>query len=230
MESKKNPSKDIHKRYPLHFFAGLCISCGLVIGAFEMKFRKEADVVRIPYDFDDALAYVDPNFLIDRPAVEVKKQATPLKVVRTQVPATIAIATEPELEAVVMRQEDPFEPTAAPVSAPALPDVPDDEVVFAPEEMPEPVNGFEAFYKQLARDLRYPGKAVAAEVQGKVFVEFVVDRDGNPTLVKVIRGIGYGCDEAAVKALMKSRWTPGRQQGRPVRVKMVMPVQFSLLR
>ena len=66
-------------------------------------------------------------------------------------------------------------------------------------------------------------------IEGKVFVQFVVDKDGNLTNVQAIKGIGAGCDEEAVRVIAKAkRWSPGKQRGRPVKVRMILPITFKL--
>lgn len=227
MELKKNPSADIHKRYPLHLVAGLCVSIAIVSGAFEVKFRKAPDLVVEPDVWEGAVALIDPDFQVDQPVKKEKKLATPPQVARAVVPEIIEVATEPE-QTEVIAQTDPFEPQTLPDPV-EIPVIHGDPLPIA-EVMPEPLNGFKEFYKQVARDVRYPRAATLAEVEGKVFVEFIVDRDGNPTFVRVVKGIGYGCDEQAIKALAKSKWKPGRQRDVPVRVRMIIPIQFSLNR
>jgi len=76
--------------------------------------------------------------------------------------------------------------------------------------------------------LKYPLRATRQEVQGKVYVEFVIDLLGEPSQLKIIKGIGAGCDEEALRVIAKSRWEPGRQRGRPVNVRMVIPITFRL--
>jgi protein TonB len=66
-------------------------------------------------------------------------------------------------------------------------------------------------------------------VEGRVFVEFVVNRDGSIVDVKFIKGIGAGCDEEAVRVVQSApAWKPGKQRGKPVRQKMVIPIIFKL--
>jgi protein TonB len=66
-------------------------------------------------------------------------------------------------------------------------------------------------------------------IEGKVFVEFVINRDGSVTEVRAIKGIGAGCDEEAVRVIQNSpKWNPGKQRGKPVRQRMVLPVTFRL--
>ncbi len=66
-------------------------------------------------------------------------------------------------------------------------------------------------------------------IEGKVFVEFVVDKDGTITNVKAIKGIGAGCDEEAKRVIEGApKWSPGKQRGRPVKVRMILPITFKL--
>lgn len=97
------------------------------------------------------------------------------------------------------------------------------------DEFPEFTGGMKAFTKYMERNLRYPYQAQEENVMGKVFVSFVVERDGSITDVKVLRGIGFGCDEEAIKVIKKSPlWKPGKNKGIPVRVRYNMPITFTL--
>ena len=98
------------------------------------------------------------------------------------------------------------------------------------DEYPEFTGGMKAFAKYMERNLRYPSQAQDDGIQGKVFISFVVERDGSITDVKVLRGIGYGCDEEAMKVIKKSPlWKPGKNKGIPVRVRYNMPINFNLM-
>jgi len=103
------------------------------------------------------------------------------------------------------------------------------KIFTAVEKEPGFVGGIEKFYKYLQNNIHYPAVAKENNVQGKVFVTFVVEKDGSLTDIKVVRGIGSGCDEEAMRVLKNSpRWTPGIQNGRPVRVQYTMPISFTL--
>jgi TonB family protein len=103
----------------------------------------------------------------------------------------------------------------------------DDEVYMVIEEPAYPQGGMQTFYNFIAKNLRYPAEARRARVTGKVFVEFVVNRDGSLSDIKVIKGIGYGCDEEVVRVLsMAPNWNPGLQRQKPVRQRMVLPITF----
>lgn len=98
------------------------------------------------------------------------------------------------------------------------------------DEYPEFMGGMKAFTKYMERNLRYPQQAQEEGVKGKVFVSFVVEIDGSITDVKVLRRIGFGCDEEAMRVIKKSPlWKPGRNKGKAVRVRYNMPINFSLM-
>ena len=96
------------------------------------------------------------------------------------------------------------------------------------ENMPLPKNGYEGFYKFLSMELKYPRPAMKSDTQGKVFIEFVINKDGEPSNLRVIKGIGFGCDEEALRVISLTKWNPGKQRGVPVNVRMTLPIQFQL--
>ncbi|MCD8740946.1 TonB family protein [Mucilaginibacter roseus] len=103
------------------------------------------------------------------------------------------------------------------------------EIFTAVETQPAFPGGLAAFGNYLSKNIRYPAVARENNVQGRVFVQFVVERDGSLTDITVLRGIGSGCDEEAVRVLKKSpKWSPGIQNGRPVRVQYTVPIAFNL--
>lgn len=99
----------------------------------------------------------------------------------------------------------------------------------AVEKLPAFPGGEAAFGNYLSKNIRYPPVAKENNVQGRVIVSFVVEKDGSLTDIKVVRDIGSGCGAEAVRVLSKSpHWTPGIQNGKPVRVAYTMPVNFTL--
>lgn len=104
-----------------------------------------------------------------------------------------------------------------------------DTVFQIVEEMPKFPGGEKAMMEFVAKNIEYPQEAKDNNIQGRVFISFVVEKDGSIGEAKVMRGIGGGCDEAAmrvVKAMPK--WKPGMQKGKPVRVSYMMPIFFKL--
>ncbi len=97
------------------------------------------------------------------------------------------------------------------------------------ESYPEFPGGMSAWAKFIQKNLRYPSMAQDNEIQGKVYINFVVEKDGSITDVTVVKGIGYGCDEEAVRVLKKSpKWKAGLQNNQAVRVRYSMPIGYVL--
>ena len=94
---------------------------------------------------------------------------------------------------------------------------------------PEPVGGLASFYKYVSDSLVYPKYARRKGIEGKVFTQFVVDKDGSLIDIKILRGIGSGCDEEVIRLLKEvPKWTPGYHRGIPIKVRMMMPIVFKL--
>lgn len=101
-------------------------------------------------------------------------------------------------------------------------------LVFA-EQMPIYPGGNEALLQFIQEHLRYPKIAIDNGVQGRVFASFVVDKKGKVSKVEIVRGLGFGCDEEAIRVIsMLPDWKPGKQNGISVAVKMNIPIQFVL--
>jgi len=104
-----------------------------------------------------------------------------------------------------------------------------DEIFMVVEQMPEPEGGMQAVYKFISKNLKYPAKAQRMAIEGSVFVSFVIERDGSIADVQVMKGIDPECDREAARVVGKMPpWKPGKQSGRPVRVKFVMPIKFKI--
>ena len=101
-------------------------------------------------------------------------------------------------------------------------------LLFA-EQQPEFFGGNQAFASFLQKNLKYPRAAAQAGIQGRVFVEFTVGTDGKIEKARTIKGIGFGCDEEALRVVnLMPNWMPGKQSGRPVRVRFTLPISFQL--
>jgi len=97
------------------------------------------------------------------------------------------------------------------------------------ERLPEPIGGAAAWSKFLQKNLKYPEMAVDSHMQGRVWVSFIVEKDGHLSDIVVERGVGYGMDQEALRVLkMAPAWRPGIQNGQPVRVKYNIPINFQL--
>lgn len=107
--------------------------------------------------------------------------------------------------------------------------VDDDDVFEKVEEAPEFPGGLSALYTFLAKNMKYPAEAREKNIQGKVYVSFIIEKDGSVSNVTLIRGIGGGCDEEAIRVVqMLPKWIPGKTRGNPIKVLYKMPVSFRL--
>ncbi len=222
METKKNPKADLTRKTGFFFSIALLITMSLVLFAFELKQHEtpiEEIVQRNTNDFDN----------IEVPITDITPPPPPAVVN----PVIIEIPDEEEIEEEIdinlhidVSPETPVVPVIVVSEEPEK--VSDEPVVFA-EESASPVGGFGAYYQYLSKNIKYPAMARRLNTQGKVFVEFVVNRDGSIVDARVVKGIGDGCDEEALRVVQKaSNWNPGKQRGKPVRQKMIVPVTFVL--
>ena len=105
----------------------------------------------------------------------------------------------------------------------------EEDVFVVVEDDPEFPGGMAALKAFIEKNLVYPEAAKAAGIAGKVYVSFIVEKDGSITNVKILRDIGYGCGDEAVRVVkMMPKWIPGKQRGNPVRVQYNLPVVFKL--
>jgi TonB family protein len=104
-----------------------------------------------------------------------------------------------------------------------------DTVYIVVQKAAEFPGGMPELYKYIASCLKYPANARRSGVQGSVFVAFVVTKDGRVTSPEVVKGIGGGCDEAAIDCFISEmKWEPGLVRGKPVNSKFVLPIKFKL--
>lgn len=121
-------------------------------------------------------------------------------------------------------------PTEAPPAVTKILEIEEDNTPFTTVEVqPTFMGGNSEMYKFLGKNLKYPTAAQRANIQGKVFLSFIVEKDGSITDIETMKGIGFGCDEEAMRVVkLMPKWIAGKQNGRNVRVKFTIPVFFRL--
>lgn len=223
MEPKKNPKVDLTRQSGLLMNIGFTVSLLLVILAFEWRTYDDSGLVdlgQVQDDFED---------IMEIPPTEQPPPPPP----KIQLPEIIEVPDEEEIEEEIEVELD-VEVTEETViedivfeEAPAEEEV--EEVFTIVEDQPEFPGGMAAFYKYVGDNMDYPSQARRMGIEGRVYVQFVVDKAGNVTEVKAVKGIGAGCDEEAERVLREApKFKPGKQRGRAVKVRMVLPIIFKL--
>ena len=114
-------------------------------------------------------------------------------------------------------------------SAMAQSDDVDDAVFVVVEKSPEFPGGNDSLYAFIGRNIKYPEMAKKNKIEGRVFVTFVIEKDGQISSAKILRDIGGGCGEEAIRMVNSMpKWKPGTQRGNPVRVQFNLPIMFQL--
>ncbi len=104
-----------------------------------------------------------------------------------------------------------------------------DEVFVVVEESPTFPGGNEAITAYLSQNLQYPKAASDAKIEGTVFVQFIIEKDGSVSNIKILRGIHPDCDAEVIRVVSEMpKWNPGKQRGQAVRVQFNLPVKFRL--
>lgn len=209
----------------LAFSIGLFLSMLLVIGLFEWKSFDQAGALGVIGNADDFEELMDIPITEQPPPPPVKKLQQP-NIIEVEVDEVIEeIELDFDIEITEETAVEEFDTEGLEL----MEEEKADEIFTIVEVRPEPVGGMAAFMSYIAKNMKYPEKALRAKIQGKVFVQFVVNSDGSLVDFEVVKGIGGGCDEEAIRVISGApNWVPGRQRGKPVRVRMMAPVFFVL--
>jgi periplasmic protein TonB len=227
MEPKKTKRADLTEKSFLFFNIGLVVSLGLAIMAFNYRV----------YDSDKAKTLTGQQGQIEE-MIEppVTEQLPPPPQFQIEQPQIVEVPNDKKIEQDIkinMDIETHLDKVVieAPIIQPVIEEEKEDphQIFIVVEETAVPIGGLPAFYEYVLAKMKYPAQARRMEIEGKVFVEFVVEKDGAITDVKAIKGIGAGCDEEAVRVVSESpRWKPAKQRGRAVRQRMVLPITFRM--
>lgn len=225
MEEKKSPKANLENKKLMFMQIGMVISLFIAWLAFNHKSydKREIDpsLLRQTEVLDEEMVEITKQEEPKPQPVEMPKQTTQLEIVEDDVEVEdIEINAEVEQNEVIEEY--------------VAPEVVEDEVVEQEifkivEEMPSFPGGEAKLMEFVAKNVKYPQIARETGIQGRVFVNFVVEPDGSVSNVSVLRGIGGGCDEEAMRVVKTMpKWKPGKQRGKPVRVQYMLPVNFKL--
>ncbi len=219
MENRKNPEADLEKRKFSFTLIGLLTALALTLVAFEWTaFEKSlGELGKLELDLLEE-EVIPPSATPPPPPPPPPAPTTVLEIVDD----------EEEIEEVEQVDMEIKEDTK--IEIVVREEVVEEEQIFLiVEEMPSFPGGEAELFKYLGKNTKYPEMASAAGISGVVHVTFVVDKDGKIKDVKVLRGIGGGCDEEAIRVVKNMpTWKPGKQRGKSVSVQYNLPVRFTL--
>lgn len=227
MEVKKSPKADLENKKSTWMLIGYVIVLAFMFVAFEWTKRD------IKIDTSQAIADVIFEEEII-PITEQPEQATPPPPEAPSIPETLTIVeddadveetTIASTEDVGQKVEIKYVPVAVEEEEP------EEQTIFEiVEEAPEFINGGMAGLMQyLSKNIKYPTIARENGTQGRVVVQFVVNRDGSIVDAKVMRGVDPYLDKEALRVINSMpKWKPGKQRGKPVRCRYTVPVMFRL--
>ncbi|MAT38026.1 MAG: energy transducer TonB [Ectothiorhodospiraceae bacterium] len=217
MAIEKTKKADIKGKSRFYFEVSLALSLLLLVGAF--KFFPDFEQEQLEIKADEEIVKIED---IENTRQENRPPPPP------RPPIPIEAPSDDALEDIDISSEfDLTEEVSAPKEPPAMEKPPEEEeeIFFeVVEDPPEIVGGLKA----IQDDVVYPELAKRAGIEGTVVVIAYVDKTGKVTRAEVAKGIGGGCDEAAVEAVMKNNFKPGMQRGKPVNVKVAIPIRFRL--
>lgn len=226
MDKVKSDSKNVHSKRSLFFNVGLVIALVFCFIAFEFKvYISDEERVELPDVEAFTLMPEDIKPTIQKPKpkpIIPSKQNQVLKITETKTEEVIAA---PEVLDIASDEIDDLFVWGAL----ATEKVEDPTIHIFVESQPQYKGGMDKFYKYLKDNIEYPRREKSIGVDGKVYLQFVIERDGSITDIQVLKGVSEGLDKEAVRVLNESpKWEPGSNRGQPVRVRMTIPISFQL--
>jgi protein TonB len=222
---KSDKKKKLEDRETLYFFIGLNITLIFLIIVFNWKFYDDGSLV--------TLDNLENSSFEDMQEIPLTEQPPPPPPNILRLPTIIEVSDEVLIEQidvdmdVEITEEMAIEETI--FSDEPLEEELVDEIFDIVEVWPEYKGGIKAFYSFVFKNIKYPNSARRLRIEGKVFLKFVVDKDGTITQSEIIKGIHTSCDNEALRVLnMSPKWKPGKQRGKPVMVKMILPITYKL--
>ncbi len=215
INERKNAKADLKRTYNVTLQAGLIAALLFMILLVRINLYSEPPA---------PLAIEEQEEVVMEDVVQTKQIETPPPPPRPPVP--VEVPNDEILEDDIVDLDLDFDLDGPMDLPPPPPPQDDDEEDFfvVVENMPELIGGLGA----LQRKVKYPEMARRAGIEGRVTVQFIVNEAGQVENPRVIRGIGGGCNEAALDAVKQAKFTPGMQRGRPVRVQYSLPIVFRL--
>ena len=226
MEVKKSPKADLEKTKGLGVLMGMVVGLAVLFVGFEWGTR---DIQVVTADEGVADIIAEEEIEITRP----ENTPPPPAPVVTEVLNVVDDDVELEQQEIVTSEDSQTEAQTQTFVAPVVEEEEEEsaqQIFTVVEEMPDfPDGGLQGLLKFLAKNIKYPVIAQENGIQGRVVCAFVVNKDGSIVDIEVLRGVDPSLDKEAVRVLgTMPKWKPGKQRGKPVRVKYTVPVMFRL--
>lgn len=222
MKPKKTSEADLEKKRGFYFQIGVAVSLLVTLLAFEWKSYDSSDYSLGQLQLEDVPEEIIP---ITKQEEKPPPPPPPPAPVINVVEDDVVVEEDPE----IMETEITEDTQIQVVEEKQEEEVEEPEIFLIVEQMPSFPGGESALVKYLSNNIKYPPVARENGITGTVYLTFVVDGAGAVKDVKVLRGIGGGCDEEAKRVVMSMpKWTPGKQRGKNVSVQYNLPVKFSL--
>jgi protein TonB len=214
MIERKKPNADLRRFYGVLYQLGLIIALVIFIAAVRFEFRSAPP---------EEIVLNEQEIVEMEEIIQTRQMETPPPPPRPPVP--VEVPNDEIIEDIDINIDADLA-LDGPLNLPPPPPPAEEEEDFftVVENMPELIGGLAG----LQASITYPEMARKAGIEGRVFLQFIVNERGEVENPRVIRGIGGGCDEEALKAIQKAKFKPGLQRGRPVRVQYNLPVVFKL--
>ena len=237
MKDRKKPEVDLRKYGTLMFALGLTLSVSAVLMATEFRYFEERllEIFIAEEEFlvqEQVINYIPPppSAAPKPPPPSVVEQ---IRIVENEVELEqeVEIDVEIDLETEVSDQQGEFGQQEEAVQDDQIFQIVEDMPRFAGCEKAKDIDACfqEKLYAFLGKNLKYPPTAKDMGITGKVYVGFVVEKDGSVGQITVLRDIGGGCGNEAKRVISNlPKFTPGKQRGRPVRVQYQLPINFQL--
>lgn len=226
---KRFAASSIHNYSKMLFGFGLMVSSALVLVAFTWKTEEEQNLMNyekpiieeeifelppltdIPPPPPPKVQVIDPTKIIEVEKIDFDENPIEITIEDPQIDIGEIVSDVTNIDKTNFQAEETNE----------ILDIVEEHAVFE--------GGMDEFYKYVSKNLNYPKQAKKQGIEGRIFLQFVVDKDGSLTDIKVVKGIGFGLDEEAKRVLSECpKWKPARQRGKVVKVRMSIPIVFKL--
>ena len=215
MQPKKNPKVNLENKKGMFFQIGLAVTLLAILIAFEWKSYDKTNYNLGDLNLDDMEEEIIP---ITRQEVKPPPPPPPPPEIIEIVEDEVEIEKELEIEETETDEDEIIEIEED-----------DEEFFMVVENMPEFPGGDLGLMKFIQKNVRYPAIAKEYNITGKVYVSFIVDKQGNVTNVKIVRGVDKNLDAEAVRVVSSlPKYKPGKQRGKAVRVMFTIPINFTL--